>query len=271
MLKIVLPTDFSDNAQNAIDYALFLFEEEVCTFYLLHAYHDAPSTPITRLTRKDDLKQLLKRTEAKHNNPKHRFEMVIETDSVVNLVSRTAIDNAADYIFMGTKGYSTLQEVFLGSNTVTLIKHLECDCPIVAVPEGYEFDLPEKIVFASDFKHRFIVPELAPLTSIAKLCDSTISVVHITTEKELSQEQEENKEVLKNSLKELKSEFREVKMENSIASTLYQLEKENPKIGMVTLLNTKHSFFQKLLREPIIKNMSFQTEVPLLVLQQIVE
>lgn len=271
MKKIILPTDFSDNAQNAIDYALYLFKEEACTFYMLHAYHDAPSAADTQLTFENNLKQLIRRTKAKNNNPKHIFKMVIETDSLVGLVNRTAIDNAVDYIFMGTKGYSTLHEVFLGSNTVDVIKYLDCACPIVAVPEDYDIDLPLEIVFASDYKHRFIAPELAPLIAISKLWDSSVSVIHIHAEKQLSEAQQENKELLKTSLMGIKSEFKEVKMENSVASTLYQLEKESPQIGMVALLNTKHGFFKNLLREPIIKNMSFKTEVPFLVLSQIVE
>jgi nucleotide-binding universal stress UspA family protein len=203
MKKIILPTDFSDNAANAIDYAMHLFKEEKCTFYLLHAYHDAPSIPATKLTVEKDLKQLLQRLEKQNNNPKHGFETVIETESVVNLVNRTAIDNGVDYIFMGTKGYSTLHEVFLGSNTVDVIKYLECACPIVAVPEDYDYDSPEEILFASDFKHRFIAPELVPLVAISKLWDSTVSVVQINTENELSEEQQENKELLKTNLKEL--------------------------------------------------------------------
>lgn len=271
MKKIILSTDFSDNALNAIDYALLLFEKTPCTFYLLHAFHDAPSEPTTIVTRKDDLSRLLKRTEAKNNNPNHHFEMVIETDSVVNLINRTAINNAVDYILMGTKGYSTLHEVFLGSNTVDVIKYLQCSCPIVAVPEDYDIHLPEEIVFASDYKHAFIAPEVDPLIAITDLCGAKLSVIHIDTEKELSEAQKENKEVLKKNLKTVKLEFREMKMKNSTASTLYHLEKENPKIGMVALLNTKHGFFQKLLREPIIRNMTFQTKVPLMVLAQIVD
>ena len=41
MKKILLPTDFSDSAWNAITYAMDFFKNEVCTFYLLHAYTPA--------------------------------------------------------------------------------------------------------------------------------------------------------------------------------------------------------------------------------------
>ena len=40
MKKIVIPTDFSDNAFNALKYAVELFEFEESEFFLLHAYAD---------------------------------------------------------------------------------------------------------------------------------------------------------------------------------------------------------------------------------------
>ncbi|MBU3026239.1 universal stress protein [Zobellia galactanivorans] len=269
MLKIVLPTDFSANAQNAIDYALFLFENEECTFYLLHAYHDVPSAPGTKLDAIKNLERLTQHTERKNNNTKHRFQTIFETDSVLNLINRTAIDNAVDYIFMGSKGYSTLHEVFLGSNTVDVLKYLAHPCAVIAVPEDYDYDLPDTITLASDYKHTFTPSEVAPLIAISKLWNTTVSIAHIHTEKELSDEQKANKSVLKHILNEVDTNFIELEMKNSVASTLLFLEKENPNIGMVSLLNTKHGFFQKLLREPILRNTCFQTRVPLLVLPQI--
>ena len=41
MLKVLLPTDFSDIAWNAICYALEFLEDKVCSFYLLHTYTPA--------------------------------------------------------------------------------------------------------------------------------------------------------------------------------------------------------------------------------------
>ena len=38
MKKVLLPTDFSDNAWNAITYALDLLKDESCEFFLLHTY-----------------------------------------------------------------------------------------------------------------------------------------------------------------------------------------------------------------------------------------
>ena len=45
MKKIILPTDFSHNAYNAIEYALQLFKDVESTFYLLHTYTPAVYQP----------------------------------------------------------------------------------------------------------------------------------------------------------------------------------------------------------------------------------
>ena len=40
MRKILIPTDFSENAMNAIAYAIELFKYEKCDYYIMHAYQD---------------------------------------------------------------------------------------------------------------------------------------------------------------------------------------------------------------------------------------
>ncbi|MCJ7759202.1 MAG: universal stress protein, partial [Gillisia sp.] len=38
MKKILLPTDFSETARNALEYALNFYKGEPCTFYFLSIY-----------------------------------------------------------------------------------------------------------------------------------------------------------------------------------------------------------------------------------------
>ena len=39
MANILIPTDFSDNAWNAVEYAVEFFKNSSCNFYLLHVCH----------------------------------------------------------------------------------------------------------------------------------------------------------------------------------------------------------------------------------------
>ena len=87
MKKILLPTDFSENSWNAIEYALRFFSKSSCNFYLLHvtlipnyAAGDVPIIPTeivlenTLLKQaKKGLKQLQKKIQEKVPNPNHHF------------------------------------------------------------------------------------------------------------------------------------------------------------------------------------------------------
>ncbi|WP_254788362.1 universal stress protein [Cellulophaga baltica] len=39
MKRILIPTDFSHNANNAINYAIELYKRESCEFFILHSYY----------------------------------------------------------------------------------------------------------------------------------------------------------------------------------------------------------------------------------------
>lgn len=268
MKKILLPTDFSNNSKKAIDYAQLLFKEEACTFYLLYAYHDAPSASTTKQDFENDLKLAVAEMKVKTKSDRHRFESIILKDTLVSAINVSFIDNAIDYIFMGTQGYTALQNLFLGSNTVNVIKYVE-RCPIVVVPGQYEPDTPKEIVLATDFKHQFVPAELRALVDIASLWNSSLTVVHINSDKALTKEQELNKGVLQNLLRKNDHRFLDVEKDSSLSETLFRLEEENQNLGMVALLYTKHGFLGNLLHEPVVKKMTFKTKVPLLVISKL--
>lgn len=268
MKKILLPTDFSSNADKAIDYAIRLFKSEPCLFYVLHAYHDAPSETATKMSTQKDLDQLVKLLEDQKDNEEHHFEAIIEKESLLNLANRIQIDKDVDYIFMGTRGSSAIREFFFGSNTLDLIRHID-NCPIIAVPEDYELQDIKEIVLATDLKHSFGINELIPLTYLVRLWDANLNVAHIKTEKELNDMQKLNKDLLRASLKGTRHHFFEIKGQESVANTLYDIEKANKNIGLMALLRTKHGFLERITRGSVIKNITLKTTVPLLLLHEI--
>ncbi|MGS0527169.1 universal stress protein [Zobellia nedashkovskayae] len=244
MKKIIIPTDFSANAQKAIDYALLLFKNETCTFYILHAYHDAPSALGSKMTFQEDLNKLVKVLQAQNTTYNHRFEAILETDSVFSLTKRTVFSEKADYIFVGTKGLSSLREAFIGTNTLQLIRDIT-NCPIISVPSVYTINSLKEIVFATDFKHTFKTEELAPIVQMALICNADLNIAHIKTEENLSDEQKINKEVLRNGLKGVKGHFFEIDLQDSVANTLVQIKKNKPKCRYAIHFKDQARFFFK--------------------------
>jgi nucleotide-binding universal stress UspA family protein len=275
---ILLPTDFSANARNAIDYALYLFEKVECKFHLLNAFQVSPSgLESTRSKAKDtrlfraikeeserSIKRLVQELESNNENPLHSFEGLSVADSLVNAIGRTSIDNNVYYIFMGTKGSSAVKEVFMGSSTINVLQHIDF-CPIMAVPGNFDFDLPDKIAFATNFEHIYSEVELGPLIAWAKLWDSKIEIVHINKGTELMDHQKTAKNVLKDRFRELSYKYIEVKGHSKVSEAIMAYTATNKDIGMIAMVNYWHSFFEKLTKENVIKRVAFQTAVPFLI------
>ena len=268
MKKVLIPTDFSVNARKALDYAVLLFEKEACVFYILHAYQMAPTDEVGKSASEKKLKLLQEELETKKKNEQHSFEHILYIDTTLNAINVTLIDKDVDYVIMGTKGSSALKELFMGSTTVNIIKNID-NCPIIAVPLQFKLRVPQEIVFANDYKHFFKAVELTPLIDIVILWDATLNMVYVQKERELDDTQKLNRELLKKSFKKLNNAFLEIDSYSSISQIIKRLERENKNVGMVALLKQRHGFLEKLIREPVIRNVAFNTEVPFLVLPEI--
>ncbi|MDO6472576.1 universal stress protein [Maribacter sp. 1_MG-2023] len=268
MKKVIIPTDFSLNALKAIDYALELFKNEACTFYILHGYHNAPSSEMSKSATQKSLDLLVKSLEMQTADEEFYFEGILKTESALNLTNQSQKIINADFVIIGTRGASNFSQIFIGSNALDLIEHLE-NSALIIVPPEYESSSSKEIVLATDYKHTFTNAELSPLLKMVNLKKTTLNIAHVKAEEALSDEQKANKELLKSELKEVKNHFFEIELQDNVAYTLHQIEKENKSIDTMIILKTKHGFFKQLLRENIIKNLSAKTKIPLLVLSQV--
>ncbi|NJB72171.1 nucleotide-binding universal stress UspA family protein [Saonia flava] len=278
MKHILLPTDFSENATNAINYAIGLFKNEECTFYILHAYHKGTSSigggiSEERNTRlyKDienkilrNLSHVVDEAKRKSNVKKHQLKTLAIADSLLNAIGKTVIDKGIDFIIMGTKGATGLQEVFLGSNTAKVIKEIDF-CTLIAVPENYVFNKLNKIVFSTGYEHLYEEYELQPFKRIAKLWGSKIIVTHVKNSLQLTPQQTKAKKVLEKKLKELPYEMVDIDTKLKIVPAITKMVDENEEIGMIAILDYWHSTIEKLIHENVVNKMAFNSKVPLLV------
>lgn len=281
MKRVLLPTDFSENALNAIKYALYLFEKEDCVFYLLNAYQVSPSPLSSKINEERHtrlfkiieeeafykMKKLRTGLENKNLSSNHRIKTLCKPGDLVQTIFHLTIDKKIDYIFMGTKGSTGAKEIFMGSSTVAVIKNIDY-CSVVAVPDKYVYDLPDEILFATDFKRYFERVEIKPLKDIALLWNTTIRILHLNMGI-LNTLQKKNKHILEQLLVGIPFIEEEVlNHKGSIAKAIMK-HAHQKFIGMVAMVNNKHSFIEKLLREAVIKKVAFKTDVPFLVLPEI--
>ena len=282
MQKILIPTDFSDNAWNAIDYAMQLFRDKRCTFYFLNTY--TPVIPSGRFMAKmidgvrivdavrdaseEGLRKTVNRIQSKYGKTGHTFETIssfnLLTEEVKDLVDTLGIH----LIITGTKGASGIDEVFMGSNTVRIIKSTK-KCPILAIPQNFDFTTPSEIAFATDFNRFYTTSELSPLLELAEMFQATIRIVHVQQGiKALSELQQFNLNMLRRYLNDTEHYVHTVSELSSVSKTL-EIFSQELNIHLLAMLNYQHSYMEQMTREPIVKRTAFHTQIPLLVIPEL--
>lgn len=276
MKKILLPTDFSENSWNAIKYALQLFKNEVCTFYLLNAY-----TPViynieyvlvnpAQFGFADTIKEvsikgildIKNRIQEEFNNPNHNFESISAFNTLIPEIKEIIESKGIDFVIMGTKGATGAKEILFGSNTVHAIKNVKC--PILAVPEKFDFEKPHEILFPSDYEIDFKSKHVQPIIDIAQAYNARVNVLNVSYGYDLSEMQEQNKQKLESFLKGVVNLFHSVRNQNiDEAITNFQLKTD---VNLLVMINNKHSFFENLFFKHTINHIGFHLNIPFLVI-----
>lgn len=280
MKNILLPTDFSEYAWNATRYAIELYRKKSCNFYLLNTYtpaivHSRFMAASVQGSQYDDngkieserrLKELVEQINDECKYPQHSFETIssfsLLTDEIRNLVESADID----LIVTGTQGASGFDEVFMGSNTVRIIKAVR-KCPVLVIPENFIYRKTSQIAFATDFRRSFSLDIIKPLTILAGNLGASIHVVHINESEELDRFQQTNKEILHDFLDPLEHQFHWLPYFSGKSDVIQHFLAEF-NMDMLAMVHYKHGFLEELIREPVVKRVAFHSKIPLLVMPE---
>lgn len=188
MKTILVPIDFSENSKNAMDYAILLANKLKMKLLLLHAFHPSVVEAISDSykiathkpiggTPKELKRELNIWGEAVTSSEKRlKCETVFAEGDLADVITELMEERDIDLIVMGTKGATGLKEVFMGSNTAKVIE--EFSCPVIAVPQGFQFNDIKKIIFATDYHDSDII-SIRFIIKLALLFDSELIVTHV--------------------------------------------------------------------------------------------
>ncbi|MBZ4187894.1 universal stress protein [Niabella beijingensis] len=174
MKKILALTDFSENAQHAVQYALTLAAAWRAGLYLLHTYEPpvlfqadasggvAPEGAPGLL----NYTLMMEQSEALAEASTQKINALKEaisashpdiavtaqvTEGFLGDVANDLTEKAAiDLVLMGIKGKSGLEKILIGSNAIKAIEGIQA--PLLIVPENADNVLPVKIALASDLE-----------------------------------------------------------------------------------------------------------------------
>lgn len=271
MKTIVVPTDFSDNAENALTYACEFNRKLNAKIHLLHSYHlplpasDGPVVPISPKEMENIAINGLNRT-------KNKFELIFpgtqfETEATLGMASDEIESYAkklnSDLIIMGTHGASGLKEFLIGTNAAAVMER--ASCPVLTVPEKAIFGGIKTMVFAADYgKHNY--SHVIKLVEIAKIFDAEIILLHISSgEMEDTMEDLEIgqfKERVTRDSNYSKISYRLIEDKDVFHGMNTYIEQNKPDLLAISMRH--RSFIEKIFSRSLTKRMAYHSDVPVL-------
>ncbi len=272
MKTILVPTDFSVNAENALHFAIILAKQQKATLILLHVYQmpiAVSPVPFNLL--------ILEKEEAKENaTTKLRtlsaqidhaggisYEYLLEEGETVEAISNIVKVKNVDLIVMGTKGASGLAGVIFGSIATSVIEKVTC--PVMSIPERTSLIKPiKKITYATDYNTNDNLI-IGKIIEIAEPINAQVTIIHIS-----------GSEISPNEESKLRSSFmkkvNDVISYNNISFQMLhgqdveeQLEKyiADESTDILILATHHRSFFDRLFEKSITKDLALKATIPL--------
>lgn len=277
MRKIIVPTDFSENAFDALKYAAELFKYERSEFFLLHAYADEvydDAGDITtefleaqkekvRTKAETQLAELKERILEIFPNPKHEFKTIAAFGLLIDEVNDLAERENADIIITSTKGVTHDRKLTYGSNSLQIIKYVQC--PVLSIPANYKFRELKRILFPSNFMLPYQKRELKLLGDLARSICAEVHLLYVSKFQQETLRQREHKTAVLEQFYNIKVTEHFEEMDDKAEAIQKLIPQLN--IDLLVLVNSRHSYLENLLYTSTIDKIGFDPKIPFLVLQ----
>ena len=267
---ILIPTDFSENAQNAIRYAIRFFGSE-SKFILLNTWQ-TPYTPpevlisiedILMKTSKEGLENELQWIKKSPEFENVYFETISEFGNLVDVIKSVVREKKVDFVAMGTQGATGLRQTLLGSNTSAAAKSLSC--PLLVIPAEANFKGIKNVVFAADYKEIENLSAFKIMVDLVKQHNAEVSVLNVLDKAKITTVQEGYEGIkIDHQLAGVKHNFSFIEHDDKAAGIDEFLQTNKPDVLIV--MERKTGFFRSIFHKSITKQMAFHTHVPMMVL-----
>jgi nucleotide-binding universal stress UspA family protein len=274
MKTILVPTDFSDNAFNAVKYAAQFAKEFNATLHLLNVFHvPAPlmALPVEiAVTDEEFITNGNKNFKSIIDNLSKTFSLNLKVVTEIRKghtaqeIGDYANNIGADLIIMGMRGSGFLKEKVLGSTVTSLIKNTNNS--LLIIPHNAGFRKVKKVSFASDGKNIAGVSDMKILFDICEKFHSEINVMNVNVPGHI---QDQDKAI--NNLEGIfigkkHSYFFPLIKDVNEGIEEFIVEKA---ADMLALIHRRHSLVEKLFWRSHSKKFAFHSHIPVLIIQDL--
>jgi nucleotide-binding universal stress UspA family protein len=272
MKTFLVPVDFSETSKNAALYAANLaatIPGAEVILYNVYGKVYLPGSDNTENSRRNvslnELENLKKSIESLKTGvpgaaiPDITF--VAEEGSFVSNLEQLVKLNKFDLIVMGITGSSRLTQIFMGTNTLHVIRHVET--PVLIVPPDAKYTGIKKVLFTSDFKNVKRTTPFDELLDILNLFKPALQIVNVDSEHyiELTEEYKKERAVLETKLSAYSPEFSFLRIFDFLEGINLFLETNN--IDAIITVPKKHNFLAQLFQTSNTKKLAYHSHIPI--------
>jgi nucleotide-binding universal stress UspA family protein len=275
MNTILVPTDYSKSADDALEYAIGLAKLIQGRIILYHAFHIHPPpvdyfpgtySPMPEI---GQIEQTRLEVYAKGyeigSGSGIEFHAITSVGFAVDEIPDYAAIFSADFIVMGVPHSGRLGHELFGSVTTGVIERVKR--PLILVPENTKFVVPERIAYACDLEQKICSEVVGQVKEFIRLFNAELFVINV----ENPGDEISNRKAFASL--ELESELQGVThslhfpSNKDVVSGLVEFEGSHG-VDMLVMVPKKHSIVQQLLHVSKTRKMVFNTPIPVLVLHE---
>ncbi len=271
MKTIILPTDFSPAATNALHYGIDMAKAINASLLLFYVYQVPVSftdTPIALVS----VDELSKAAEEKMEVLKKEVEHI--TSGALKIDTETRLGNVVDEletlcnkimpfaVLMGSKGASGIEQILFGSTTLTAIRHLSW--PIICVPPGKTFGSGiQKIGFACDFRDIVKTTPVQMIKDFAREFKAELHVLNVDYHnRHFKPDTPEESSLLHSMLEDIKPSYHFIEHKDIEDGINEFAEKNN--LDLVITIPKKHKLLEGLFKPSSTRQLVFHSHVPVM-------
>ena len=273
MNNFIVPVDFSETSKNAARYAAHVANGVPEAHIILYNVFDAleygsDSSPLATDAEEDASRKTIVelaldsvRTELAAITGA-KISLVAEEDNhFLDTLQKYVWHNNIQLIFMGITGSSVLGQVFMGSNTLNLVRR--GIAPVIIVPPHAQSTSAKNVMLLTDFQDIENTIPINTVKSILDLFKPRLHIVNVDHEHyvQVTDEYKAERVKLENSLAAYKPEFYFIRLFDFMEA-INQFVVDN-NIDLILTFPRRHSFLSNVFKTTNTTKLAYHSHVPI--------
>lgn len=267
-MNILLPTDFSENAELASAFALDLARRSDGRLVVFHAYdiphYERSLTTSLLMEMKRSAEDNMKEFEEKHlRNSGVPYETHVKVGNPIRLSRELAKQKKIGLVVMGTRGASGIEEFLIGSNAASVIHNVHV--PVMVIPPHSQVKPLKKIVLASDLELEEKEQPLREFNAIARIYGAEINILHFQDKDGTTRG---NRDFINRILGDTPHTYSITSSEDKDLDETILDHCKAKNADAVAAITKRYGFFQGLFHKSLTSQLAYHTTIPMIALHE---